>query len=113
MVENPQIAVLPPERIAPAVWDGVAPEGKRCPRLSRDWTDCAVETDPLGGTVRLVVVGPPADPFAIVPLVMFTANRRMMGGLPAPRWHIAACSVIALTVIALNVKLIIDVATGG
>ena len=52
-------------------------------------------------------------PFAIVPLVMFTANRRMMGGLPAPRWHIAACSVIALTVIALNVKLIIDVATGG
>ena len=70
MVENPQIAVLPPERIAPAVWDGVAPEGKRCPRLSRDWTDCAVETDPLGGSVRLVVVGPPADPFAIVPLVV-------------------------------------------
>ncbi|MFZ1728407.1 MAG: Nramp family divalent metal transporter [Albidovulum sp.] len=52
-------------------------------------------------------------PFAIVPLVMFTANRQMMQGLPAPRWQTVACAIIALAVIALNVKLIFDVATGA
>jgi manganese transport protein len=52
-------------------------------------------------------------PFAIVPLVMFTANRQMMQGLPAPRWQTVACTVIAISVIALNVKLLFDVATGA
>lgn len=70
VLDNPGIAVLPPESVAPAVWDAVAPAGKRCPRLSHDWTDCAVETDPVGGTIRLVVVGAPDDPMAIVPLVV-------------------------------------------
>ncbi|MFZ0072601.1 MAG: Nramp family divalent metal transporter, partial [Xanthobacteraceae bacterium] len=51
-------------------------------------------------------------PFAIVPLVMFTADRRKMGDLAAPRWLTAAASVIAVTIIVLNAKLIVDFAMG-
>ncbi|HRJ69678.1 MAG TPA: Nramp family divalent metal transporter [Beijerinckiaceae bacterium] len=51
-------------------------------------------------------------PFAIVPLVMFTASREKMGDLVAPRWLTAIAALIAITIIALNVKLLVDVATG-
>jgi manganese transport protein len=51
-------------------------------------------------------------PFAIVPLVMFTADRRKMGDLVAPRWLTAAACVIAVTIIVLNAKLIVDFAMG-
>jgi manganese transport protein len=51
-------------------------------------------------------------PFAIVPLVMFTADRRKMGELVAPRWLTIVASVIAAVIIALNAKLIADFATG-
>jgi manganese transport protein len=49
-------------------------------------------------------------PFAIVPLVMFTADKRKMGALLAPRWMTLLAAVIAVTVIALNVKLLWDFA---
>ena len=52
-------------------------------------------------------------PFAVVPLVMFTADRAKMGELAAPRWLTAAASVIAALIIALNVKLLHDIALGG
>lgn len=51
-------------------------------------------------------------PFAIVPLVMFTASKAKMGTFVAPRWLSFAAGVIAAVVIALNVKLLIDFATG-
>jgi len=46
-------------------------------------------------------------PFAIVPLVMFTASRAKMGDLVAPRWLTAVCALIAVTIIALNVNLLV------
>ena len=49
-------------------------------------------------------------PFAIVPLVMFTADRRKMGELIAPRWVTA--TAIAVIIIALNLKLLVDFVTG-
>jgi manganese transport protein len=52
-------------------------------------------------------------PFAIIPLVMFTANARKMEGLQAPRWLSITCGLIALVLIVLNLKLIYDVATGA
>ena len=52
-------------------------------------------------------------PFAIVPLVAFTANRKLMNGLPAPRWPTLLCALVALVIITLNINLIIDVATGA
>jgi manganese transport protein len=51
-------------------------------------------------------------PFAIVPLVMFTADRRKMGDLIAPRWVTALAVLTALVIISLNVKLLVDLATG-
>ena len=51
-------------------------------------------------------------PFAVVPLVMFTADRRKMGELIAPRWVTVLAALIAMIIIALNIKLLIDFATG-
>jgi manganese transport protein len=47
-------------------------------------------------------------PFAIVPLVMFTADKRKMGALVAPRWVTALAALVAIIVIALNGKLLTD-----
>jgi manganese transport protein len=52
-------------------------------------------------------------PFAIVPLVMFTASRAKMGALVAPRWLTGVAAVIAVIIIALNMKLLWDVATAA
>lgn len=52
-------------------------------------------------------------PFAVVPLVMFTADRRKMGELRAPVWMIAVCGVISVAIIGLNAKLVIDAVIGG
>lgn len=52
-------------------------------------------------------------PFAVVPLVMFTASRKKMGALVAPLWLSLFAGVIAAIIIALNVKLLVDMATGG
>ena len=46
--------------------------------------------------------------FAVVPLVMFTANRVKMGGLRAPNWMIAISVLIAVVIVALNLKLLVD-----
>ena len=46
--------------------------------------------------------------FAVVPLVMFTANRAKMGALAAPRWLVALAILIAMVIIALNLKLLWD-----
>ena len=51
-------------------------------------------------------------PFAIVPLVMFTRDRAKMGGLVAPAWLTLVAGLIAATIIALNAKLLWDIAAG-
>jgi manganese transport protein len=51
-------------------------------------------------------------PFAIVPLVMFTADRRKMGELVAPRWLTVLAAMTAAVIIALNIKLMVDLARG-
>ncbi len=45
-------------------------------------------------------------PFAVVPLVAFTASRRVMGEFTAPAWLKALAWVIAAIIIALNVTLL-------
>lgn len=51
-------------------------------------------------------------PFAVVPLVLFTASRAKMGVFVAPRWLTASAAVIAVIIIALNMKLVFDFAAG-
>jgi len=50
--------------------------------------------------------------FAVVPLVMFTADRSKMGELVAPRWLTALAMLTAAIIIALNVKLLVDQVIG-
>jgi manganese transport protein len=52
-------------------------------------------------------------PFAVVPLVMFTADRRKMGELVAPKWVTLLAALTAIIIIALNIKLLYDVALGA
>lgn len=52
-------------------------------------------------------------PFAVIPLVMFTASRSKMGALVAPRWLTAVAAVIAAIIVVLNVKLLVDVFSGA
>jgi manganese transport protein len=51
-------------------------------------------------------------PFAVVPLVMFTASRAKMGPFMAPRWLTVLAALTAAIIIALNIKLVWDFATG-
>ncbi|CCD87422.1 Divalent metal cation transporter MntH [Bradyrhizobium sp. ORS 285] len=51
-------------------------------------------------------------PFAVVPLVLITASRAKMGQFVAPRWLTALAGLIAVVIIALNAKLVWDLATG-
>jgi manganese transport protein len=51
-------------------------------------------------------------PFAIIPLVHFTASRAKMGALVAPRWLTAIAAVIAVIIVVLNIKLITDFVLG-
>jgi len=51
-------------------------------------------------------------PFAVVPLVMFTASRSKMGPFVAPRWLTVLAAVTAAVIIALNAKLVWDYALG-
>ncbi len=70
-----------------------------------------------GGTARLLILTQVVLSlqlsFAVFPLVMFTADRSKMGELVAPRWLIAFASLIAVVIAALNVKLLVDFASGG
>ena len=51
-------------------------------------------------------------PFAIVPLVLFTASRSKMGAFVAPRWLTALATLVAALIIGLNAKLVLDYVTG-
>ena len=51
-------------------------------------------------------------PFAVVPLVQFTADRAKMGALRAPTWLIVFAAAIAASLIALNIKLLWDQIAG-
>jgi manganese transport protein len=52
-------------------------------------------------------------PFAVVPLVMFTASRTKMGPFVAPRWLSALAIATAGLIIALNAKLVWDFWAGA
>ncbi|MHB2166471.1 Nramp family divalent metal transporter [Alsobacter sp. R-9] len=51
-------------------------------------------------------------PFAVVPLLLLTASRRKMGVLVAPRWLTGIAALVAAVIIALNAKLLFDLAVG-
>ena len=64
------------------------------------------------GTARLLILSQVILslqlPFAIVPLIRFTSDRAKMGSLVAPRWLSFVAWIMAIVIVALNVKLIAD-----
>ncbi len=69
------------------------------------------------GTAKLLILSQVvlglALPFSIVPLVMFTADRRKMGALVAPIWVTVLAALTGAVLIGLNIKLIFDVLTAA
>jgi len=72
----------------------------------------AVGLDPTDALVASQVVLSFGIPFALVPLVMLTSNREVMGELVNPRWLTAVVGVLAAMIIALNVFLLQQVFFG-
>jgi manganese transport protein len=68
------------------------------------------------GTAKLLILSQVilglALPFSIVPLVMFTADKRKMGELAAPVWVTALATLTAAILIVLNIKLLWDIVAG-
>jgi len=52
-------------------------------------------------------------PFAVVPLVLFTASRKKLGTLVAPRWLTVLAAVVSVIIVGLNAKLIVDFFAGN
>jgi manganese transport protein len=52
-------------------------------------------------------------PFAVIPLVVFTAQRGKLGPLTAPRWLTAGAAAIAVIIVVLNLKLVFDFVVGA
>ena len=69
-----------------------------------------------GGAARLLVFSQVVLsmqlPFAVIPLVRFVSQRRLMGDLVAPAWLSTAAWIIAALLVTLNVKLLFDTVTG-
>jgi manganese transport protein len=93
----------------------------RLPAWARRLTTRAIAITPAAivtiwygeaGTAKLLILSQVilgiALPFSIVPLVMFTADRRKMGALAAPIWVTALAALTAAVLIALNFKLLAD-----
>ncbi|MGB6348926.1 MAG: Nramp family divalent metal transporter [Pseudolabrys sp.] len=93
----------------------------RLPAWARRLTTRAIAITPAAivtiwygeaGTAKLlifsqVVLGI-ALPFSVIPLVMFTADRRKMGALAAPVWATLLATLTAVVLIAFNFKLLAD-----
>ena len=54
-------------------------------------------------------------PFAVIPLVLFTGDRRKMGEFVNPPWLRFTAWTVTLIIVVLNLKLLLDFAglTGG
>ena len=72
----------------------------------------AVGLDPTDALVASQVVLSFGIPFALVPLVMLTSRREVMGELVNPPWLTAVVAVLAAMIIALNVFLLQQVFFG-
>jgi manganese transport protein len=52
-------------------------------------------------------------PFAVIPLVMFTSEKRKMGDLVTPVWLRVPAWVVTVAIVVLNAKLLFDVVMGA
>jgi manganese transport protein len=72
----------------------------------------AIGLDPTDALVGSQVVLSFGIPFALVPLLIIAADRRVMGDLVNPGWLSALAGVLAALIIALNAFLLVQLAGG-
>jgi manganese transport protein len=72
----------------------------------------AIGLDPTDALVGSQVVLSFGIPFALVPLLIIAADRKVMGDLVNPGWLSTLAGVLASLIIALNVFLLFEVFTG-
>ncbi len=72
----------------------------------------AIGLDPTDALVASQVVLSFGIPFALVPLLLIAADRRVMGELVNPGWLSALAGFFATLIIALNAFLLVDLAIG-
>ena len=72
----------------------------------------AIGFDPTEALVGSQVVLSFGIPFALVPLLMIAANKKIMGDLVNPRWLTAIAGALAGLIIALNAFLLVQLAVG-
>ena len=69
------------------------------------------------GTARLLVLSQVVLsmqlPFAVIPLVRFVCDKKLMGSLAVGRWLGALAWLVAGLIVALNIKLLLGALTGG
>ena len=104
------VQMLSEAEIAPEVWNAVAPPAARSPKLSHDWARCHAEAYSRGGNLRVIVVGDPARPAALLPLGVLPGLLRRHrfvdnddGGLSVPCRDPAALPALADALIRLRV----------
>ena len=51
-------------------------------------------------------------PFAVIPLMMFASDKRRLGVFAAPRWQVVLGWATAALIVALNLKVLFDIALG-
>ncbi len=73
----------------------------------------ALQVDPTSALVISQVVLSFGIPFALIPLVLFTRQRKLMGPLVNMRVTTIAASIVAAVIVALNLYLLYGVFTGG
>jgi hypothetical protein len=61
--------LVPLAAIAPETWDAVGPDAGRSPMSLRLWVDCAAAAYGVAHSAKALVVGDPAAPRAVLPLV--------------------------------------------
>jgi manganese transport protein len=70
-----------------------------------------------GGTAKLLIFSQVILslqlPFAVIPLVLFTADKRKLGVFKAPVWLTAVAGIVATIIVVLNVKLVHDFVIGA
>lgn len=69
------------------------------------------------GTARLLVFSQVVLslqlPFAVIPLVLFTSEKKKMGSLVTPPWLRVLAWVVTVVIVTLNAKLLFDFVTGS
>src|SRR6185312_7370426 len=104
--------------IAPLLGSGMPPWARRLTTRAIAIVPAAAVTIWFGeaGTAKLLILSQVilglALPFAIIPLVMFTADRAKMGELVAPRWMSVLAAFVGVVLIVLNLKLLYDLLPG-